>query len=271
MLKWANMKIENKLCILPFDHRGSFTKFINEERVPLAKQIIYESFLKVRENYDGNKDELGILVDKHYGEMILRNAKENGITCAMPVEKSGQDIFDFDNPNWKEDIKNLDPDIVKVLVRYKPIEEEKENNKLQLERLKQVSDFCKETGKPFLFELLTGGESNNTAKAIKEIKEKLDPAVWKLEGVTAGSWDEILEQTGDDKIVVLGRGESDEKVKEWISEAKKYPTVIGFAIGRTVFADAIKAYGKGELTKDEAVNKIAQNYQGWIDRWEERS
>jgi len=264
------MKLMNQvLYVLPFDHRGSFTKFIDENRIPEAKQMIYEAFLKVRENYSGDKNNLGILVDRTYGDNILKDAKEKGITFAMPVEKSGQNIFDFDWENWQEKIEEAKPDLVKVLVRYNPVEEETENNKIQLERLKQVSDYCEANNYLFLFELLTG-ESSKTAKAIAEIKAVMKPAIWKLEGVEVGQWEEILAQTGEDKIIVLGRGENDEKVKEWINEAKKYPTIIGFAIGRTVFADSIKEYGVGNLTREEAINKIADNYQGWINRWENR-
>jgi len=257
----------NKLYILPFDHRSSFEKVIPDpEKIKEAKWMIYQAFLKVRENY-ADKEALGILVDNTYGSAVLTDAKEKGIRRLTPIEKSGQTVFDFEWENWQEMIKMINPDMVKVLVRYNPVPEEKESNELQLNRLEQLSKFCEENNKPFLFELLTG-EAHKTALAISEIRPRLKVAIWKLEGVEIGQWEEVLAQTQDDKIVFLGRGENDEKVTEWMSEAKKYPQIIGFAIGRTIFLQPIKDFAAGIMTKEEAIDKIAANYQSWIDRWE---
>lgn len=254
----------NKLYILPFDHRSSFEKAVALEKIPEAKMIIYEGFLKVWENYP-NKENLGILADNTYARAVLDDAKSKGVIRATCIEKSGQTVFDYEWENWQEKIKEIQPDLVKVLVRYNPAE--KENNQIQLERLGKLYAFCKENNYPFLFELLTG-DAAVTATAIGEIKQKMSPDIWKLEGVEPGQWEEVLAQTKDDKIIVLGRGENAEKVKEWITEAKKYPQIIGFAIGRTVFLEAIQKWDSGEFSHEQARDQIAVNYQGWIDLWE---
>src|SRR5580693_8494948 len=96
---------DRPLYILPFDHRGSFQTKMFGWQSPLsdaqtaeiagAKQVIYEGFLAAIA--DGvPKEKAGILVDEQFGAAILRDAAESGYTNACPVEKSGQDEFDFE-------------------------------------------------------------------------------------------------------------------------------------------------------------------------------
>ena len=119
-----------------------------------------------------------------------------------------------------------------------------------------------------MFELLTG-ESHKTALAIAEIKPRLKVAVWKLEGAdNEKRWEEIIEQTKEDNIVFLGRGNNNENVWKWMREAKHYPEIIGFAIGRTIFLKSIIDCFAGKISEEEAIDNIASNYQTWIDRWE---
>ena len=58
---------------------------------------------------------------KNLDAAVLRDAKKEGFTFAMPVEKSGQDEFDFDyGEDFAKHIETFDPSFVKVLVRYNP-------------------------------------------------------------------------------------------------------------------------------------------------------
>src|SRR5579883_3128287 len=136
------------LFILPFDHRGSFQAklFGIKDRAPTPeetrvvasyKKIIYDGFKKALA--DGVPvDKAGILVDEQFGEEIARDASKSGYLLAMPMEKSGQDEFDFEYGHQFEDhIKDFDPTFVKVLVRYNP-EGDAGLNHRQLQRLKRL-------------------------------------------------------------------------------------------------------------------------------------
>ena len=59
---------------------------------------------------------------ERYPEDFLAEAREGGYTFATPIEKSGQDEFDFDkgDPGYKEQLKRIQPTFCKVLVRYNP-------------------------------------------------------------------------------------------------------------------------------------------------------
>ena len=141
------------LFILPFDHRGSYSKkvFGIEGRAPtpeemeemkVLKYVIYQAFEKAVSEGRPPKDGAAILVDEEYGEAVLNDARAKGYTVCLPVEKSGQDILELEfGDKFGEHIQKFKPTIVKVLVRYNP-GDNKELNQKQLQVLKQVSDFC---------------------------------------------------------------------------------------------------------------------------------
>lgn len=279
------------LLILPFDHRSSFSKKIlgiestpNQEQIQKIKDLkslIYRAFLRVWEG-DEIPDELGILVDEEYGAEIIRDANEKGINTASGVEKSGQDVFTFEyGRKFGKHIENLNPDYVKVLIRYHP--ENKRGNRKQISRLAKLSKFCEKTGRPLLLELLVppteeerNGEKNfdtkirplKTAEAIKELKGKVNVAIWKLEGFTPEGWKPVLKAVPEEnKIIVLGRGANAAKVEYWLKNAAQFEQIIGFAVGRTIFMEPLlKLLGK-EISEEETINSISANYKHFVDLW----
>ena len=86
----------------------------------------------------------GVLVDEQFGSDIPQRAREDGLKLAMPVEKSGQNEFDFEyGDDFGAHIEKFNPDFSKVLVRYNP-DDDAEMNHRQLERLKRLADWLHE-------------------------------------------------------------------------------------------------------------------------------
>jgi len=277
------------LFILPFDHRHSFTRDIlgisddiseeQREEVKELKKIIYQGFLSVWE-VSAYKEELGILVDTTFGSDILHDAKSKIIITAVPIEKSGRAIFEPEIENWQEQVVALDPTYVKVLVRYNPANTEE--NKKQLEALKKVSVWCVEQKRKLLFELLvppSESQKNNasydakvrpllTKQAIEEISTCVHADIWKLEGMEQDAWEAVLSVVAEDaKVIVLGRGEDTTKVEGWIQKAKTSEKIIGFAIGRTIFYEAIVAYHAKKISKEQCSTVIAEKLTHFIALW----
>ena len=179
MIDWS----QKELLILAFDHRASFLEkmFGIKNRQPTAeekqqiedyKKIIFEGF-KLALKKKVPKEIAGLLVDEEFGASVLREAKKDGLTFAMPVEKSGQDEFDFDyGENFAKHIEEFDPTFVKVLVRYNP-ESDAALNKRQLERLKKLSDYLAQKKRAFLFELIVPATPAQLSK-LGGSKEKYD-------------------------------------------------------------------------------------------------
>ncbi len=291
------------LLILAFDHRASFIEKLfgikgrpptaeEKRQIEEAKQIIFNGF-KLALNKKVPKDIAGLLVDEEFGAAVLREAKKDGFNFAMPAEKSGQDEFDFEyGDQFAKHIEEYDPTFLKVLVRYNP-DSDATLNKRQLERLKKLSDYLAQANRPFLFELIVpatpaqlasvNGEKSSydtklrpklMCQSIKEIQDGgIEPAIWKLEGVDKAEDAKSIvaqAQAGGRKagVITLGRGESKDKVKEWLSVGAKIPGIIGFAVGRTIFWDPLVEYRAGKLDKKAAAEKIAQNYMEFVELWQ---
>ena len=124
----------------------------------------------------------------------------------MPVEKSGQNEFDFQyGDEFGAHIEKFDPDFSKVLVRYNPDDPDTEMNQRQLGRLKELADWLHEHDRKFLFELLVPATDEQLAKvdgdadrydaelrpelmraAIQDVQKfGIEVDIWKIEGVDA--------------------------------------------------------------------------------------
>src|SRR2546421_3548780 len=75
---------------------------------------------------------------------------------------------------------------------------------------------------------------------------------------------------GRDQVgcIVLGRGEDDKKVREWLSVAAPVPGFIGFAVGRTTFWDPLVDWRGKKITREAAASEIARRYKEWVDIFE---
>src|SRR5262249_21675255 len=128
------------------------------EQIAAAKQVIYEGF-KAAVEAGAPKEKAGILVDEQFGAAILRDAAARGYTFAYPVEKSGQEEFEFEyGEDFDKHIEAFNPTFCKVLVRYNP-EGDKTLNKRQTARLKRLSEYLRAGDRSrFMFELLVPAE-----------------------------------------------------------------------------------------------------------------
>jgi myo-inositol catabolism protein IolC len=68
--------------------------------------------------------------------------------------------------------------------------------------------------------------------------------------------------------IILGRGEDDQKVLEWLTTAAAVPGFIGFAVGRTDFWQPLVGLRDKKLSREEAVNEIAVRYREFVDAFE---
>jgi myo-inositol catabolism protein IolC len=68
--------------------------------------------------------------------------------------------------------------------------------------------------------------------------------------------------------IILGRGENDQKVYEWLTTAASVPGFIGFAVGRTIFWEPLVALRDKKTTREDAVAEIARRYRTFVDDFE---
>src|SRR5262245_33395802 len=112
-------------------------------------------------------------------------------------------------------------------------------------------------------------------QAIHELQDSgVEADVWKIEGIDRKEDCEKIvaaaRRAGRDKVgcIILGRGEDDKKVREWLTTAASVPGFTGFSVGRTTFWDALVNYRAGKITREAAVAQIATSYRAWVDLFE---
>jgi 5-dehydro-2-deoxygluconokinase len=263
--------------------------------IAAAKRVIYDAF-RAAVRFDVPKDKAGILVDEQFGASILHDAMRECYFTSMPAEKSGQDEFDFEyGEDFAAHIEAFHPTFCKVLVRYNP-EGDRDVNQRQSARLKRLSEYLhgERSRSRFMFELLVPPEKAQLdrvkgdkraydlelrpglmAESIQQLQDAgVEPDVWKIEGLDRHEDCESVvaaaRRKGRDRVgcIVLGRGEDDTKVREWLNTAAAVPGFIGFAVGRTSFWGPLTDWRAKKITRDAAVAEIARRYQDFVDVFE---
>jgi myo-inositol catabolism protein IolC len=296
---------DQPLYILPFDHRGSFQKKMfgwdgalspqQTQEIAAAKRVIYDAFIEaVRAGIP--KEKAGILVDEQFGAAILRDANADGFSTSCPAEKSGQDEFDFEyGEDFQAHIEAFQPTFCKVLVRYNP-QSDQDLNRRQAARLRRLSEYLRsdESRSRFMFEILVPAEKAQLerfhgdkkaydlelrprlmAETIEQLQDAgVEPDVWKIEGLERQEDCERVvaaaRRGGRQRVgcIILGRGENDQKVRDWLRTAATVDGFIGFAVGRTSFWDPLVQMRAKQITREAAVAEIARRYREFVDIFE---
>ncbi len=291
---------DGRLFVLAFDHRGSFKRKMGVEGDPTpdeltmlrdAKHLVWEGFQIAADESPVPASELGVLVDEEFGADVAREAKDSDIKLAMPVEKSGRDVFEFEfGDDFATHIEDFDPDLSKVLVRWNP-GDDRGDKKTQAQRRAHLGSWLHEAGRRFLFELLVPATDTDlarvdgdqdrydtelrpelTRRAIDEIRQlSVEPVIWKIEGLDdpedcAALGKLVTEHRRDEVIaIVLGRGADDAKVDQWLRTGASVPAYRGFAIGRSIWAGPVEAFRSGELSRDEAAQRIGASFRRFVE------
>lgn len=275
------------LYVLPFDHQNSLIKLfgwsdaLTPEQIEFIKQtrmITYEGYLHGI-SLGIPADQTAILTDDLYGNDVLQRAASESVPIIYTLEKSGQARLVFAHDNWKEIVLRDKPTWIKTLIRYNPSANRDDLDATRL-NLRLVSDFARENGFGFMIEPLV--IPTDTQKDIPDFdhttrpeltlamltelyKDNIYPTIWKIEGSDSREFytqvaNLIASYDKNARIVVLGRNESFETVEKWLIAGSYTNTVIGFAIGRTVFADILIDVQSGNITRQEASERIGRNY-----------
>jgi myo-inositol catabolism protein IolC len=292
------MTLGSRLYLLAVDHRGSFEKMVGHDLEVLvaAKMLVWRGFLDALA-YGAPRDAAGILIDEQYGSAVAREARKEGVVFAMPVEKTGRDEFEFEHgDDFGRAIEAYDPTYAKALVRYNP-QGNDELNCRQVTRLRAFSDWLRANDRRFLFELLVpptdeqlrsvdgSGDRYDEElrpelmqRAIETLQDAgVEPHLWKIEGIHDREACRAIARTarrdGRDGVgcLVLGRGASVERVEDWLRAGAGLDGYVGFAVGRSIFADAVRGFAADPAGYDlqRGVEEISARYRRFVAVYEE--
>jgi myo-inositol catabolism protein IolC len=279
---------------LAFDHRNSFRRDFMQlagEPTPeqhaamvAAKGVVVDALLAAVAAPELDAGNVVLLIDHEYGGDFVPKAQAGGIRIAMPVEMSGQRELRYVCGGHPESlIVACQLDYVKVLVRYNP-DGDTAMNARQRARLRELATLLEGRPEQLMLELLVPPEDAQlaavgydrgrfdrevratlTATAVTEIAgDGLRPQLWKIEGPESREdatliADAVRSADPDGACLVLGRGADYAAVRRWLAIAAATPGFTGFAVGRTIWWDALRRYAD-DGDQDAAVHAVAARY-----------
>jgi len=283
-LHWATNRAHAwpDMHVFAFDHRSQFEDLAREcgaaaERIGAFKRLCLEAALRVA----GGRDRYGILCDGRLGRDALYAAAGTGLWIGRPVEQPGTrplrleigDDFGSALAEWPAE------HVVKVLCFYRPDDPE-ELRADQESTVKRLAAAARANGLDFLVEIIPSKfgpvDESTTAAVIERFYEiGVFPDWWKLEPmVSDAAWQRVCAAIeGNDPhcrgVVVLGLDAPFEDLRASFQAAARHEMVKGFAVGRTIFGEAARAWMGGNMADDEAVARMADNFARLCEAWDD--
>lgn len=283
---------EHPLMILAMDHRDSFSRLfaVTDDRpdpdqlarMRHAKRLIYQG-LRAASGTVGD-GQPGVLVDEDLGADVLSSAAGDGITHAMPVERSGQKLFELEfGTDTPVHVARFDPDYVKVLVRMNPADAPTDTAD-QLTALSQLSAWLATEDRQFLYELLVpptaeqeraSGGADAFDRDVRPglvrdvIKANYDagvePTLWKIEGLeTSEAAAAVVAAAHADghsaDCIVLGRDAPADRLDHWLRVAAPVEGFVGFAVGRSIWEEPLRVQIE-DGDDERLVAAVTENYR----------
>lgn len=283
-LHWATNRRRQipSLMALAIDHRSQLEDMAGKDatalaRIPAFKALAVQAALRIADGRPG----FGMLLDDKYGRDALFAAGSlPDFWIGKPIELPGSRPLKFE---FSQDLGSRLVDwpvdhCIKVLCFYHP-DDDAALKQQQIETLRTAYEAARRIGRDLLIEIIAGkhgvlGE-DTIARAMTEIYDAgLKPDWWKLEPQTsAAAWaaiDTVIE-TRDPwcrGVVLLGLEASHEALEAGFTLARGSRTVRGFAVGRTIFADAARQWLAGSMSDHAAVDDMAQRFGALVAVWE---
>jgi 5-dehydro-2-deoxygluconokinase len=263
-----------------FDHRSQLEEMrgYTPEKGAAFKELCLDAALKVANGQGG----YGILCDNRIGRSALHRASGTGLWVGRPTELPGSRPIEFEL-ELGDDLGGLREwareNVVKLLVFCHPDDDDK-TAKMQVARVKRLFTAARRNGLEFLLEVIPSKvgpvDDTTTATLIQTFYDAdVYPDWWKLEPFTSdAAWANAVNAiTRNDPrtrgIVVLGLDAPEADLAASFALAAKQPLVKGFAVGRTIFGDAARAWLQGEMNDADAVAQMADRYSRLCRIWDD--
>ncbi len=282
------------LAVLAFDHRAQFEALAAQHGAPreriesfkaLVAQAARQGYAEERRTHEAGSTDLaafpapGILVDGRYGAAVLSTLAGAGGWIGRPVEQPGSRPLAFDDgPNIAQTLRAWPANhVVKCLVSHHP-DDEAGLAQEQLNRIAMLAEACHSTGHELLLELIPPATlplTNDTlARAVSQVYDRgVRPDWWKLPPpADTPAWQRLTAVIeGNDPhcrgVLLLGLEASEDALRLSFEAAAGQPLCKGFAVGRSLFADAAAAWFAGTLDDAGVVADVAARYRRLIRLW----
>lgn len=267
---------------LAIDHRSQLEDMAGGDaqklaRIPELKVLAVKAAAQVADGRDG----FGMLLDDKYGRDALYAASAiPNFWVAKPIELPGSRPLQFE---FSQDLGSRLVDwpvdhCIKVLCFYHP-DDAAELREVQIAKLRAAYDAARKVGRELLVEIISSKhgplKDTTAARALADVYAAgIKPDWWKLEtqpGVEAWRQIDAAIEANDPfcrGVVLLGLDAPQSELVAGFAAAKTAKSVKGFAVGRTIFGDAARAWLDGRIGDDEAVAMMAERFAGLVAAWD---
>jgi 5-dehydro-2-deoxygluconokinase len=278
---WATNRAGDwsSLRTFAFDHRAQFEEMdgFTVEKGGAFKELCLQAALNVQAGQPG----FGILCDNRIGRSALHKATGTGLWIGRPTELPGSRPIAFE-PELGTDLGQLREwareNVVKLLVFCHP-DDDAQTRTTQESRAYRLFQAARRNGLEFLLEVIPSRvgpvDDKTTAVLIQQFYDAgVFPDWWKLEPFrTAEAWQNAVAAINRNDprtrgIVVLGLDAPESDLADSFALAAAQPLVKGFAVGRTIFGDAARAWLKGEMSDAQAVEQMTERYRRLCQIWD---
>lgn len=270
---WSTMRV------FAFDHRMQLEAM---EGYSLEKGGAFKELcLKAAQQVQNGQSGYGILCDNRIGRAALHAASGSGLWIGRPTEWPGSRPLTLE-PELGSDFGGLNQwakeNVVKVLCFCHP-DDDAETQAKQEDTVKRLFEASRRNRLEFLLEVIPSKvapvDDETTAKLIRRFYEiGVYPDWWKLEPMTSeASWQNAINAIEENDpytrgIVVLGLDAPEDELRASFEVAASYKLVKGFAVGRTIFGDAARAWMKGDMDDAAAIAQMAERYTRLCNIWD---
>jgi len=271
---WSSVKT------FAFDHRMQLEEMAGytKDKGGAFKELCLQAALDVQ----GGQPGYGILCDNRIGRSALHAASGSGLWIGRPTELPGSRPIQLE-PELGEDLGQLREwareNVMKLLVFCHP-DDDAATRKQQEEVVKRLWHASRRNGLEFLLEIIPSKvgpvDDMTTATLIQQFYDLgVYPDWWKLEPfITAAAWQNAVDAIERNDpytrgIVVLGLDAPEAELAASLALAAQQPLVKGFAVGRTIFGDAARAWMAGDISDAEAIDMMRGRYQRLCEIWDQ--
>ncbi|NRP84977.1 5-dehydro-2-deoxygluconokinase [Ensifer adhaerens] len=269
------------LMALAIDHRSQLVSVADElgvghDRIVAFKRLAVEAAARVADGRPG----YGMLIDERFGrDAFFDAATKNFSWIGRPVELPGSKPLKFE---FSQDIGSQLVEwplnhCIKCLCFYHP-DDPKELKAEQQEKLRTLFEAARKVGRELLVEIIAGKNGPLTDDTISTAMEELyalgiKPDWWKLEPQeSSAAWKKIDAVIAKNDpwcrgIVLLGLEAPAEELIRSFEATLAAPSVKGFAVGRTIFSDAARAWLSGSMNDEEAIADMAGRFRQLTQAW----
>lgn len=275
------LKPTHELAVLAFDHRVQFEELAggagdSGERIARFKSLVAQAARQGAAKTPGP----GIIVDDRYGEDVFPEMTGHDWWVARPVELPGSRPLAFEGGSQLAITMRAWPTehVAKCLVSHHP-DDPPELRLQQIEQLRALRDACLATDREFLVEVIPPRHmpsgDDTLARALEQIYAGgILPDWWKLPPQdSTAAWEAIAAVIARCDpycrgVLLLGLEASEDDLQESFAIAAPHAVCQGFAVGRSIFAEAAAAWFKGECSDAEVVAVVAARYARLIRLWQ---